>query len=132
VIFPRPSFPEPRIRYVYSVALFNVLLLVLLFVLFLPRWVGTSGFALQLPQVISAEPVSVRGYTIVILEDDSVYLRGRKLSLEELRGLVMTESKKEATALIKADRQARVGVLASVWDVFRAAGISRIYLATNE
>jgi biopolymer transport protein ExbD len=122
---------KPKTRYLYSIALFNVFLVLLVFVVLLPYISGASGLSVFLPKAISSEPVMEGEWSVTILADQTIYLNERRVSLQELERFVAARSR-GAQVLIKSDKNAAVGTLVRVWDLFRKSGFSKVYIATNE
>jgi len=145
--FLKISHPEPKISFLFSVVLFNCLFVFLMFFLFSSFIVTPSGLSLSLPRGVTSEPLSGKGLIITLLKDDSIYLGDRKTSILELKkilasslraslikGSALSPSKEDArfSVLIKADTSASVGVLVRIWDMFKEAGVAKVYIATNE
>lgn len=129
--FSRPVSTKPKTRYLYSIALFNVFLVLLVFVVLLPYLSGVSGLSVLLPKAVSSEPVNEEGWSVTILADQTIYLDEKRVTLQELERFIAAR-KRGDQVLIKADKSAAVGTLVKVWDLFRKSGFSKVYIATNE
>lgn len=130
--FARPPLINNGVRYSYLVLFFNVFLILLVIVIFLPDLLMPAGLTVALPRVISSESVSQKGPVVSILKDNTIYLNSRKISLKELKDFLASGKNQRFQALIKADKEARIGVLVGVWNLFRESGASRVSIATNE
>lgn len=130
--FARPPLINNGVRYSYLVLFFNVFLILLVIVIFLPDLLMPAGLTVALPRVISSESVSQKGPVVSILKDNTIYLNSRKISLKELKDFLASGKNQRFQALIKADKEARIGVLVDVWNLFRESGASRVSIATNE
>ncbi len=120
------------LRFVSLMALFNCLLILLIFVLFLPIFSNPTGFSVVLPKAITSEPLSHKDITVTILRDDTIYLDSKNISSQELASFVKASGEKIQQVLIKVDRRSSVGALVMVWDIFRQAGVFKVNIATNE
>lgn len=130
--FPRSQAPAPFLKVLYPVSLFNIFLLLLAFVVLSPTMMRPSGLTVALPYAISSEPVSQDGFVISILKDNALYLGSRAVTFDELKRFVSARQGRDFKVLIKADRQADIGTLISIWDLLRQAGSAKVYIATNE
>ena len=130
--FARIPVVSRNFRFVSLLALFNCLLIFLIFVLFLPVFSNPTGLSVVLPQAITSEPLSHKDITVIILKNDMIYLDSKNVSGQELAHFVKASQDKMQQVLIKVDRRASVGALVRVWDVFRQAGILKVNIATNE
>ena len=130
--FPRPTLAEPKVRYVYSIGLFNILLVLLVFLFFLPGMSQPTGLSVRLPQAIASAPVTACSDIVSILGDDLYYFGDRKVSWEDLKRVIRSKSGTGTGVLIKADKRVSVASLVKVWDLFRGAGVGQVYLATDE
>jgi biopolymer transport protein ExbD len=113
-------------------SLFNVFLIFLLCVSLKPVVApADAGVDLRLPRAVARLPVDRSSLVVTIDAQGRIYWRGQIVSAQafeqELRRSVLATSH----VLIKADRRARLEVLATVWDDCRRAGVARVTLATN-
>ena len=130
--FARAPVVSRNFRFVSLLALFNCLLIFLMFVLFLPVFSNPTGLSVVLPRAITSEPLSHKDITVSILKDDTIYLDSKNVSQQELVRFVKASQDKMQQVLIKVDRMASVGALVNVWDIFRQAGVYKVNIATNE
>ena len=130
--FPRPTLAEPKVRYVYSIGLFNILLVLLVFFVLLPGMSRTTGLSVRLPQAVASAPVTACSDIVSVLGGDLYYFGDRKVSWEDLKRAVRSKSATGTGVLIKVDRRVSVAEMVKVWDLFRGAGVGQVYLATDE
>ncbi|MFH1692071.1 MAG: biopolymer transporter ExbD [Candidatus Omnitrophota bacterium] len=116
----------------YSFFFGNLFLLIVFFLVFLPKAMKPCGFSVELARAISCEPISGKDCVVSILRDNSFYLNDQKVTLEELMHFVVARKNAFSNTLIKADQNANVGALIKVWDLFRDAGAEKINIVTNE
>jgi len=143
--FTRSSGRDYRIQYLYFLSLFSIFLILLFFVLIMPDIISLSGLSVSLPRVISSEAVGKKGFIITILKDDTIYLteglaqdkassavsKTRRVALIELKNFLDSVNHKGYQVLIKADKDAHLGIVIKVWDIFRQAGASKVNIATD-
>ncbi|MBI5872803.1 MAG: biopolymer transporter ExbD [Candidatus Omnitrophica bacterium] len=110
----------------------NILLVLLIFIAFLPSMVSSSGLSVEVPRVITGEAVSGKGYAVTIMRDNSIYFERQRVSFGELKGFFIAQNGKDFNVLIKADQKATVGTLAKIWDLCRDSGARRVSIATND
>lgn len=115
-----------------TVSVINGCLLIVFFIVLLPRLLTSTGMTILLPRSITSEPVSEKGFVISILKDQTIYLGPQRTSLAELKHFFLSQKTDGHQVLIKADQDAPVGVLVRVWDLLRQTGASRVNIATNE
>jgi biopolymer transport protein ExbD len=110
----------------------NILLVLLIFIAFLPSMVSSSGLSVEVPLVITGEAVSGKGYAVTIMRDNSIFFERKRVSLGELKSFFIAQNGKDFNVLIKADQKATVGTLATIWDLCRDSGARRVSIATND
>ncbi|OIO35818.1 MAG: hypothetical protein AUJ74_04960 [Candidatus Omnitrophica bacterium CG1_02_44_16] len=130
--FARPPIISSNFRFVALLALFNCLLILLVFVIFLPVFSNPTGLSVVLPRAITSEPLSHKDITVILLKNDMIYLDSKNVSQQDLARFVKASQDKMRQVLIKVDRRASVGALVRVWDIFRSAGVLKVNIATNE
>ena len=130
--FARPPLISSNFRFVALLALFNCLLILLVFVIFLPVFSNPTGLSVVLPRAITSEPLSHKDITVILLKNDMIYLDSKNVSQQDLARFVKASQDKMRQVLIKVDRRASVGALVRVWDIFRSAGVLKVNIATNE
>ena len=130
--FTRHPSSDDSIKYFYFLSLFNLILILFLFIAFLPKLTMSPGLSVFLPRAISSEPVSREDFIVSILNDNTIYLDSRRVSWDELERFLRSQRSKAHQVLIKADQRSSVGVLVRVWDLFRKSGALKVNLATTE
>ncbi len=123
---------EARFSHLYSITLINVFVLLLVSIIFLPGMISSSGFSIELPEVITAEPVHKKGYIITLTENGQIVAGEKSVSVSDLKNYLLSKKEKGFNVLIKVDRRVTVDRLAKVWDVCRSAGAANVSIATNE
>ncbi len=113
------------------IPLINVTLLLLGFVLLSPVMQTPSGVPFELPQTLTAEALTGPSATVIITEQESLYLNGTLTTLEEFPQLFESLQLQGQTILIQVDRRVPLGQVAQVWDLCRRLGARRIHLATT-
>ena len=108
------SFSSKERRFSFII-LFNVILIIFIFVVFLPSAVEYSrGFPVSLPHFIGSEPIEKQQISVSITKDGLLYIDGEKISLNELKSILA--KKNHSQVLVKVDKRASVGDLTVVWE----------------
>ncbi len=130
--FSRYPVTELGSRRLYFVMFFHLSLLAIAFSFFMPRWSAPAGLPIALPRSLTSEPVSGGGVVVSIAETGDLFVEGRLMSRASFRELLAQRVPGgDTSVLVKIDRKARVGVLAEIWDLCRAAGVARVSIVTN-
>lgn len=129
--FTRPGRPQPKVRFLYSIASVNIMLVLMVFIYLLPSELSYSGVSIETPRIITAEPISEKGHVIIIADNNSIFVDGRNVPISGLKSFLSSGKFSDLNVLIKADKEAGVGTLARVWDICRDSGIRKVTIATN-
>ena len=113
--------------------LIDVVFLLLIFFMLTSSFLMQPGIRVTLPRVRVGAPVEVQKLEITIDNADRVYIGKRAVTLEELNAVVSDWSAREANlpVLIRGDEDATLGVVVQVWDICKAAGITRLRIGTE-
>jgi len=122
---------QPKVKYLYSIASANIMLILMVFIYLLPSALSYSGVSIEIPRVITSESVSGKGYIIIIADDNSVFIGGRRILIPELKSFLSAKNYGASDVFIKADQKSDVGTLAKVWDICRDSGARKVSIATN-
>ena len=126
--------PKTRSRVVISVApLIDVLFLLLTFFMISSTFLEQPGIKLELPAAETAEVRELRAQTLVMTVDQGMFLNDRQISKEDLVGALRKGlgDSKDATLILRADREVTHGDVVGVMDVAKKAGIRRLVVATK-
>lgn len=125
-----------RPRYIPQVpltSLIDIVFLLLIYFLLTTNFMAEEGIQVKLPQTTSAVPKEAKEITVLIDPNGDVYMGGHTVTLNELLQTVQQRlaSDPETVVVIKADRSLVLDRVVHVIDVIKAAGASRLRLATE-
>ena len=108
--------------------LVDVLFLLLIFFMLTSSFLMQPGIRVRLPRVHVGAPVEVQKLEITIDDSDRVYVGKRPVTIEELKAVVEDWAGQGANlpVLIRGDEDASLGCVVQVWDICKAAGITRL------
>ena len=113
--------------------LIDVVFLLLIFFMLSSHFVTEQGIKLTLPTSVTAKLHPEEDITIYISQDNSVYLNGEKVTLDDLtdilRAKIQTSEKK--TVIIKADEKIDLGLAVKVMDIAREAEAEGLVISTK-
>lgn len=113
--------------------LIDVVFLLLIFFMLTSSFLMQPGIRVNLPRVHVGSPVEVQKLEITIDDVDQIYIGKRLVTMEELKILVEDWAGREANlpVLIRGDEDASLGCVVQVWDICKAAGITRLRIGTE-
>lgn len=115
-------------------SLIDVVFLLLVYFLLTTNFLVDEGIDLKLPQAQASRPQTEKEITIYVDVEGTAYLENRPLPLNELfdRMRVLLGDRSDRLVVIKADRGVVLNKAVRVMDVAKAAGASRLFLATEK
>ena len=113
--------------------LIDVVFLLLIFFMLTSSFLMQPGIRVKLPRVHVGSPVEVDKLEITIDDSDRVYVGKRPVTIEELSVVVndWASRKTNLPVLIRGDEDASLGCVVRVWDICKAAGITRLRIGTE-
>ncbi len=113
--------------------LIDVMFLLLIFFMLTSSVLMQPGIRVKLPRVHIGSPVEVEKLEITIDDSDRIYIGKRPVTVEELKALVNDWAGRKANlpVLIRGDEDASLGCVVQVWDICKAAGITRLRIGTE-
>lgn len=115
-------------------SLIDVVFLLLVYFLLTTNFLVDEGIDLKLPQAQASRPQVEKELTIYVDAEGTAYLENRPVPLNELfdRLRDLLGDKSDRLVVIKADRGVILNKAVRVMDVAKAAGASRLFLATEK
>ncbi len=115
-------------------SLIDVVFLLLIFFAVSTTFLDTSGIPLELPESTGTAESDPDGLTIALASDGEIQFHGRTLNLAELESELETaiEESQSRIVTIRADRDARHGIVVELMDLARRSGASGLTVATRE
>ncbi|MFH1519017.1 MAG: biopolymer transporter ExbD [Candidatus Omnitrophota bacterium] len=126
--FRKSARVEAGLRQIDIAPLIDCLFLLLIFFMLTSSFIVIPGVNVKLPKALMPEEVDTMSLTVVISSEDIIYLDGKPQTVKEVEDLI--KSKKYGSIFIKADRDASLGVVVTIWDVCKRFGIEKIGIAT--
>jgi biopolymer transport protein ExbD len=110
-----------------------VLVLLIIFMVATPVIVGNT-VKVNLPKAVTSKSEEQRYLTITIDAKEDVFWEGKKISVDELKGIAALKVKQQPgiQIKIKGDKEIRYKSLVKVLDAVRSAGISHYMLAAEK
>lgn len=115
-------------------SLIDVVFLLLVYFLLTTNFLVDEGIDLKLPQAQASRPQTEKELTIYVDSEGTAYLENRPVPLNELfdRLRALLGDRTDRLVVIKADRGVVLNKAVLVMDVAKAAGASRLFLATEK
>ena len=98
------------------------------------NFIVTPGIKVNLPESITEEIIRERDEIIIVLnKDNTIFVDGRSISLENLTLLLTKAAQKssETLVIIQADQDVSHGSVVSMMDLAKKAGLKRLAIATS-
>ena len=114
-----------------SIALINVMLLLLVFFMLFNYLTASSGINVKLPKTITSDVVNEDNFIVTITSENILYVNRKIVTFKELSRELEIIAHQNKPLIIKADRRASMGRVVDVWDLCRKYGVERINIATN-
>jgi len=115
-------------------SLIDVLFLLLIFFIVSSRFIEQPAMKLQLPETTMKKSTELKGYTLFITRDGSLFINENRVDKTELKNRLeeIAPEIKERGLVIKADETVEYGVVIRAMDTARNSGITKLIVATRE
>jgi biopolymer transport protein ExbD len=113
--------------------LVDVVLNLLLFFMLTSHFIEEPVIKIKLPDSTTAESMREISRTISITKNGELYFMDKRVDLKNLRALIQTSLPERGRGVlrIKADKEVDVGLLVSVIDEVRLAGVKTFRIVTE-
>ena len=113
--------------------LIDVVFLLLIFFMLSSHFVTEPGIKLTLPTSVTAKLHPEEDITVYISEDNSVYLNGEEITLDNLPDMLRAEIQisGKKTVIIKADEKIDLGLAVKVMDIAKQAEAEGLVISTK-
>ena len=113
--------------------LVDVVLNLLLFFMLTSHLVEEPAIKIRLPESTTAESMRETSQTITITKNGELYFMDKRVDLKNLRAVIQTSlpEREKGFLRIKADKEVDVGLLVSVIDEVRFAGVKNFSIVTE-
>jgi len=114
-------------------SLIDVLFLLLIFFIVSSTFLEQPGMKLDLPKTSAQEAIQMKGVTLFILSDGTLFLNEESVRLTELpaRLNALAPSLEDKGLILKADEGIRYGLVVEVMDIAKQSGIVKLVVATQ-
>ncbi len=122
-----------KVETLFNIApLVDCVFLLLIFFLLTSSFIEEAGIKIDLPESARAAAIEERGIIISLSEGGSLLVNGQPTTIEELRAAVTAAAARTGKdrAVLRADREVRLGLLTKVMDAVKAAGIKGLDVQT--
>ncbi|RKY36252.1 MAG: biopolymer transporter ExbD [Candidatus Omnitrophota bacterium] len=112
--------------------LVDMVFLLLIFFMLTSTFVVFPSIKVNLPKAVTSQAVKEKNTVIVVNNKNLIYVDEKPITIAELDEFLsnIVKQKQQKPLLIKADKDARLGIVVEVWDICRKLGISQINIAT--
>ena len=118
-----------KVRSLMSITpLIDCVFLLLIFFLLTSSFIEQAGIEIRLPESAHASALEVREIVILISAEGALLVNGEHVGLENLQARVAALRKEldAERALLRSDRDVRLGLLTKVMDAVKSAGIGTL------
>lgn len=130
--FRRHMELEHGLKQIDIAPLIDMVFQLLIFFMLTSSFVMQPGIKVNLPKAVTSEVVKQENIEIVVSSENVVYIDGKVINTQELKGLLKQVARSKRGILIKSDRRASLGRVVEIWDMCRDFGITQINIATNQ
>jgi len=123
------SREEVGLKQIDIAPLIDVVFQLLIFFMLTSSFLSVPGINIKLPKAVTSEIIEHRSLTIVITSQNILYIEDKPVILSAIEDLI--KKNKYDSVFIKADKDANLGSLVSVWDICKRNGVEKIGLATT-
>lgn len=114
-------------------SLIDVLFLLLIFFIVSSRFIEQPAMKLELPETTMKKSTELKGYTLFITKDGSLYINEDRVGEAGLKDRLekIAPEIKEKGLVIKADENVEYGVVIRAMDTAKNSGITKLIVATR-
>ncbi len=115
-------------------SLIDVLFLLLIFFIVSSRFIEEPAMKLELPETTMKKRTEVKGYTLFITKDGSLYINENRVDKENLLNRLkeIAPGIKKRGLVIKADESVDYGIVIRAMDAAKNSGIKKLIVATKQ
>jgi biopolymer transport protein ExbD len=131
------SFKRHKDRYQMQsplTSLIDIVFLLLIYFLLTTNFLVEEGITIKLPDAKASAPQIKQEITVTVDEEGRAYMADQEIPLDQLytRIKAMIGKDKDRLVIIKADKTVILNKAVKVMDIAKAAGASRLSLATEK
>lgn len=113
--------------------LVDVIFQQIIFFMLTSSFIMQPGIKIKLPSAVTSDIIREKEIFVNIFEDGTIFFKGKIVKIDEFQKLLSGEvknTKERIILVIKADREAKHGIVVDVMDKAREIGVYRIAIAT--
>ena len=131
------SFKRHKDRYQLQsplTSLIDIVFLLLIYFLLTTNFLVEEGITIKLPDAKASAPQIKQEITVTVDEEGKAYMADQEIPLDQLYTRIkeMIGKDKDRLVIIKADKTVILNKAVKVMDIAKAAGASRLSLATEK
>ncbi|MCM2285904.1 MAG: biopolymer transporter ExbD [Desulfobacula sp.] len=131
------SFKRHKDRYQMQsplTSLIDIVFLLLIYFLLTTNFIVEEGITIKLPDAKASAPQIKQEITVTVDEEGRAYMADQEIPLDQLYTRIkdMIGKDKDRLVIIKADKTVILNKAVKVMDIAKAAGASRLSLATEK
>lgn len=131
------SFKQHKDRYQMQsplTSLIDIVFLLLIYFLLTTNFLVEEGITIKLPDAKASAPQIKQEITVTVDEEGRAYMADQEIPLDQLYTRIkdMIGKDKDRLVIIKADKTVILNKAVKVMDIAKAAGASRLSLATEK
>ena len=115
-------------------SLIDIVFLLLIYFLLTTNFLVEEGITIKLPDARASAPQIRQEITVTVDQDGNAYMADKEVPLDRLYARIkeMIGNDKDRLVIIKADKTVILNKAVRVMDIAKAAGASRLSLATEK
>ena len=112
----------------------DIVFIMLIFFIVTTSFVKEAGVDINRPAASTGKKTDSKSLVVAITKDGAVYIDGSQIDVQAVRPLVesLRAQDPESAVMVQADDASRTGALIQVMDQIRAAGVTKISVATQK
>ena len=112
----------------------DIVFIMLIFFIVTTSFVKEAGVDINRPAASTGKKTDSKSLVVAIAKDGAVYIDGSQIDVQAVRPLVesLRAQDPESAVMVQADDASRTGALIQVMDQIRAAGVTKISVATQK
>ncbi|MBU0973672.1 MAG: biopolymer transporter ExbD [Proteobacteria bacterium] len=115
-------------------SLIDIVFLLLIYFMLTTNFIVEEGITVKLPNAKAAAPQVKQEITIIVDKEGATYIANEKISIDNLYTQIrrMIGNETDRLVVVKADKTVILNKAVKVMDIAKAAGASRLCLATEK
>ncbi len=115
-------------------SLIDIVFMLLIYFMLTTNFIVNEGIKIKLPNASASSPQIKQEITVIVDKNAEVYIGNNKIGLDKLYARIkeMINTDTDRLVIIKADKTVMLNKVVRVMDIAKAAGASRLCLATEK